>query len=268
MNKNVRKIPSKTNASKIKEVKTRVVAYARVSTAKEDQLSSLKTQKEYFTHYIKSNPQWEFKGMYFDEGISGVQTKNRVQFNRMIEDGMSGKFDLIVTKSISRFARNTVDTIKTIRALKEKGVGVYFQKENIKTLGSEGEFVLTLMASFAQEESRSISENVTWGKRKRMADGKVSISYTQFLGYDKGKKGNLVINDKEAKIVECIYSLFVIGFNRAQIINFLESNNIVTLKGNKQWNTGYIKSILSNEKYKGDALLQKSFTVDYLTKQK
>lgn len=267
MNKIIRKIPYR-KMGKLAETKIRVVAYARVSTNKEEQLTSLEAQKDYFINYIENNAQWEFAGIYYDEGISGVCTKNRTYFNLMIEDGMNGKFDLIVTKSISRFARNTLDTIHTIRKLKEKGIGVYFQKENIQTLDAKGEFILTLMASFAQEESRSISENIKWGKRKRMADGKVAIAYTQFLGYDKGKDGNLIINIKEAQIIECIYSLFIIGFTRPQIIRFLNKNKILTPTGREKWNTSYIKSILTNEKYKGDALLQKAFTVDYLSKKK
>ena len=159
--------------------KKRVAAYARVSTDEEEQLTSYEAQVDYYTRYIQANPEWEFIEVYADEGISGTNTKKRRNFNRMIEDAMAGKIDRIITKSVSRFARNTVDTLTTIRKLKEKGVGVFFEKENIDTLDSKGELLITIMSSLAQEESRSISENVTWGWRKRIADGKVSVAYGQ-----------------------------------------------------------------------------------------
>ena len=165
--------------------KKRVAAYARVSTDEEEQLTSYEAQVDYYTRYIQANPEWEFIEVYADEGISGTNTKKRRNFNRMIEDAMAGKIDRIITKSVSRFARNTVDTLTTIRKLKEKGVGVFFEKENIDTLDSKGELLITIMSSLAQEESRSISENVTWGWRKRIADGKVSVAYGRFLGYER-----------------------------------------------------------------------------------
>src|SRR5699024_7837878 len=151
--------------------------------------------------YIKERPDWTFAGMYADEGISGTNTKRREGFNQMITDALAGKIDLIVTKSVSRFARNTVDSLTTVRKLKEKGVEVYFQKENIYTLDSKGELLITIMSSLAQEESRSISENVTWGQRKRFADGKVSMPYKNFLGYRKGGNGEPEIVPEEAEIV-------------------------------------------------------------------
>ena len=166
--------------------KRRVAAYARVSTDSDEQLTSYEAQVDYYTHYIKERPDWTFAGMYADEGISGTNTRRRDGFNQMIADALAGKIDLIVTKSVSRFARNTVDSLTTVRKLKEKGVEVYFQKENIYTLDSKGELLITIMSSLAQEESRSISENVTWGCRKRFADGKVSMPYKNFLGYRKG----------------------------------------------------------------------------------
>ncbi len=170
--------------------KRRVAAYARVSTDSDEQLTSYEAQVDYYTHYIKERPDWTFAGMYADEGISGTNTKRREGFNQMITDALAGKIDLIVTKSVSRFARNTVDSLTTVRRLKEKGVEVYFQKENIYTLDSKGELLITIMSSLAQEESRSISENVTWGQRKRFADGKVSMPYKNFLGYRKGGNGS------------------------------------------------------------------------------
>ena len=176
------------------------------------------------------------------------------------------KFDYIVTKSISRFARNTVDTINTIRELKGLNIGVYFEKENINTLDDEGEFILTLLASFAQEESRSLSEKIKWALRKRNLRGEFSLAYSRFLGYDKGNENNLKKNAKEAKIIECIFSLSVIGYSPSQIKYFLETKGIKSVLGNNHWNVSTIKSILQNEKYKGDALLQKYYVADFLNK--
>ena len=170
-------------------VRRRVAAYARVSTSSEEQLTSYEAQVDYYTRFIQSKPEWEFVRVYTDEGISAVNTKKREGFNQMVRDALDGKIDLIVTKSVSRFARNTVDSLVTVRKLKEKGVEVYFEKENIYTLDSKGELLITIMSSLAQEESRSISENVTWGQRKRFADGKVSLPYSHFLGYRKGDNG-------------------------------------------------------------------------------
>ena len=169
--------------------KLRVAAYARVSTDSDEQFTSYEAQIDYYTQYIQRNPEWTFVKVYTDEGISGTNTKRRAGFNEMIEDALAGKIDLIVTKSVSRFARNTVDSLVTIRKLKEKGVQVYFEKENIYTFDGKGELLLTIMSSLAQEESRSISENVTWGQRKRFADGKVNLPYKNFLGYRKGADG-------------------------------------------------------------------------------
>ena len=178
-----------TNTSKITPVKRKVAAYARVSTDTEEQISSYEAQVDYYTRYIKSKHDWEFVNVYTDEGITATNTKKRDGFKRMIQDALDGKIDLIVTKSVSRFARNTVDTLTTVRKLKEKGIELYFEKEGIYTLDSKGELLITIMSSLAQEESRSISENVTWGQRKRFADGKVSLPYKQFLGYEKGENG-------------------------------------------------------------------------------
>lgn len=179
--KNVTMIPATLNlhagAPKSVNVKQRVVGYARVFTNSDEQFTSYTAQVDYYTSYIQHNPNWEFVDVYTDEGISCVSTKNREGFNRMISDALAGRIDLIVTKSVSRFARNTVDSLTTVRKLKEKGVEVYFEKENIYTLDSKGELLITIMSSLAQEESRSISENVTWGQRKRFADGKVSMAY-------------------------------------------------------------------------------------------
>lgn len=186
----------------------------------------------------------------------------------MIRDALDGKIDLIVTKSVSRFARNTVDSLSTIRKLKENGTEVFFEKENIWTFDSKGELLITIMSSLAQEEFRSISENCTWGQRKRFADGKVSVPFKRFLGYDRGEDGNLVVNQEQAKLVKRIFRLFLQGYSMFGIAKLLTEEGIPTPGGSKKWRVGNIKSILTNEKYKGDALLQKTFTVDFLTKEK
>lgn len=246
--------------------KRKVAAYARVSTDSEEQMTSYEAQVDYYTKYIKERSDWEFVGIYTDEGISAVNTKKRDGFNRMVADALAGKLDLIVTKSVSRFARNTVDSLSTVRKLKEKGVEVYFEKENIYTFDGKGELLITIMSSLAQEESRSISENVTWGQRKRFADGKVSMPYKRFLGYEKGEDGMPKIVESEADIVRMIYSMFMEGRTTSNIARNLTDNGIPTPGGKQKWQVATVNSILTNEKYKGDALLQKRFTVDFLSK--
>ena len=269
--KNVTVIPATLNlhtkTSTAERMKRRVAGYARVSTDSDEQFTSYEAQVDYYTNFIKENPDWEFVGIYTDEGISGTNTKHREGFNRMIQDALDGKIDLIVTKSVSRFARNTVDSLTTIRKLKEAGCECLFQKENIMTFDSKGELLITIMSSLAQEESRSISENVTWGQRKRFSDGKVSIPYRQFLGYRKGADGLPEIVPEEAEIVRRIYRLFMEGKSTNAIAAQLTAEGIPTPGGKTQWQRATVESILSNEKYKGSALLQKSFTVDFLTKK-
>ena len=257
-----------THLSRVAIQKRRVAGYARVSTDSDEQFTSYEAQVDYYTQYIKRNPEWEFVKVYTDEGISGTNTKHRIGFNEMIADAMSGKIDLVVTKSVSRFARNTVDSLVTIRKLKEKGVEVYFEKENIYTFDGKGELLLTIMSSLAQEESRSISENVTWGQRKRFADGKVNLPYKQFLGYRKGADGFPEVVPEEAVIVRRIYTRFMEGLTPGAIAKELTADGILTPSGKQRWQTSTVESILQNEKYKGAALLQKCFTVDFLTKKK
>lgn len=252
----------------VKQKIRRVAGYARVSTELEEQQSSYEAQIDYYTAYIQSRSDWELAGIYTDEGITATNTRHREGFNSMVRDALGGKIDLIITKSVSRFARNTVDSLTTVRDLKNKGVEVYFEKENIWTLDSKGELLITIMSSLAQEESRSISENVTWGHRKRFADGKVSVAYSRFLGYDKSADGTLVINPEEAETIRLIYRLYLNGLSAYIIAKRLTELNIPTPCGNKKWCVSTIRSILTNEKYKGDALLQKSFTVDFLTKKR
>lgn len=260
---------SRYTASPINEKKKRLTAaYARVSTDSEEQLTSYSAQVDYYTSYIKERDDWEFVSVYTDEGITGCNTKKRDGFNSMVADALAGKIDLIITKSVSRFARNTVDSLTTIRKLKEHGTEVYFEKENIWTFDGKGELLLTIMSSLAQEESRSISENCTWGQRKRFADGKVTVPFKRFLGYDRGPDGNLVLNEKEAVTVRRIYSLFLRGMTPYGIARQLTAEGVLSPGGKEKWNAGAVRSILTNEKYKGDALLQKSYTVDFLTKKK
>ena len=247
--------------------KRRVAAYARVSTNSEEQVTSYEAQVDYYTKYIQGRADWEFVKVYTDEGISGTNTKHRDGFNEMIEDALAGKIDLIITKSVSRFARNTVDSLITVRKLKEKGIEVYFEKENIYTLDSKGELLITIMSSLAQEESRSISENITWGKRKFFADGRVYLPYKNFLGYEKGEDGLPQIVPEEAEIIRYIYAMFLEGKTPYAIASILTENGIPTPRQKTVWKPSTVESILTNEKYKGAALLQKSFTVDFLTKK-
>jgi len=248
--------------------KRKVAAYARVSTDHEDQQTSYEAQVDHYTKYIQSRDDWEFVKVYADEGISGTSTKHRTGFNEMIQDALDGKIDLILTKSVSRFSRNTVDCLNNIRKLKDIGVEVYFEKENIHTLDSKGELLLTIMGSLAQEESRSISLNCTWGQRKRFKDGKATVPFVRFLGYDKGPNGEFVVNEEQAEVVRFIYREFIGGASCPRIAKMLMERGIKSPGGKDKWNASTVRSILSNEKYKGDALLQKTYTVDYLTKKK
>jgi DNA invertase Pin-like site-specific DNA recombinase len=206
--------------------------------------------------------------VYTDEGLSATSTKKREGFKQMMADALAGKIDLIITKSVSRFARNTVDSLTSIRQLKEKGVECYFEKENIWTFDGTGELLLTIMSSLAQEESRSLSQNVAWGIRKQMADGKIHLPWSRFLGYRKGKDGKPESVPKEAETVRLIYSLFLEGETYAGIARILTEKGIPTPRGKRVWIYDTVKSILANETYKGDKLLQKAYTVDYLTKKR
>lgn len=246
----------------------RVAAYARVSTASEEQATSYEAQVSYYTDYIAQRADWQMVEIYTDEGITGTSTKHRVGFQRMVKDALDGKIDLIVTKSVSRFARNTVDSLTTVRQLKEAGVEIFFEKENIWTLDAKGELLITIMSSLAQEESRSISENVRWGRRKSFADGKVTLPYGHFLGYVKGPDGRPAIDPEQAAIVRRIYRMFLSGYSFSQIAKAFTKEGLPVpgYKG-ERWHAATIKSILTNEKYRGDALLQKSYIEDFLTKK-
>ena len=255
------------NNSEIK-VKRKVCGYARVSTEKDDQFTSYEAQIKYYTDFIKSNKEWEFVKVYTDEGITGTCVRLRPGFNEMIRDALNGKIDLIVTKSISRFARNTVDSLITIRKLKEVGCECFFEKENIYTMDSKGEFLITIMSSIAQEESRSISENVTWGIRKRLADGQYYFKYSEFLGYMEGPNKMPIINEAEACIVKRIYLMALEGLSTYKIATILNEDKIKTPTGKNTWYSSVVRSILTNERYTGDAILQKTYSVDFLTKKR
>lgn len=247
--------------------KRKVAAYARVSTDRDEQLTSYEAQVDYYTSYIKSREDWEFVGIYTDEGITGTNTKHREGFKRMVKDALDGKIDLIIAKSLSRFSRNTVDSLTTIRKLKASGVECYFEKESVWTFDSKGELLTTILSSLAQEESRSISENVKWGKRKSFADGKVCVPFSHLLGYERGEDGNLVINPEQAETVRLIYKLFMSGLSYTAIAKNLMERGIKSPTGREKWHPQTVLSILTSEKMKGDALLQKSYIADFLTKK-
>ena len=197
--------------------KTRVAAYARVSTDNEEQETSYEAQVEYYTNYIKSHEDWEFVGVYADDGISGTNTGKRKGFNQMIEDCEAGLIDKVITKSISRFARNTVDCLRFTRKLKELNIDVFFEKENIHTTDSSGEVMLTIMAAMAQQESESLSQNVKLGLKYRNEKGKVQINHNRFLGYTKDAEGNLVIDPEQAEVVKRIYREYLDGYSMDKI---------------------------------------------------
>lgn len=271
MRKKIEVIPAK----QIKELrgleptaKTRVCAYCRVSTDNEDQLSSLEAQIKFYSSLIANNPAWEFVGIYADEGISGTNTKKRAEFNKMIDDCMAGKIDMIMTKSISRFARNTLDCLQYVRQLKEKNIAVFFEKENINTLDGRGDLLISIMSSLAQEESSNLSKITRMGIVYRFQEGKVFVNHKWFLGYTKDKNGNLVIVPEQAEVVRQIYREFLEGKSAISIIKGLEKDGIKNGAGRTKWHNTNIYQILKNEKYMGDALLQKSYTVDFLTKKR
>ncbi len=247
--------------------KKRVAAYARVSTEQDAQQNSYAAQIEYYRGYIQSKPEWEYVGAYADEGVTGTSYKKRDGFNRMVKDAEDGKIDLILTKSISRFARNTVDSLTITRKLKAAGVEVYFEKENISSMDAQAELIFTIMSSVAQEESRSISENVRWGQQRSMEAGKISLAWSSFLGYEKGPDGLPRIVEEEAELVRKIYRLFLEGKSINNIAEQITREGYKTPMDADHWYPSTVRSILSNEKYRGDARLQKTYTVDFLTKE-
>jgi DNA invertase Pin-like site-specific DNA recombinase len=270
--KNITVIPARArigNTVKAEDrPKLRVAAYCRVSTDSDEQATSYEAQVEHYTSYIKGNADWELAGIYADDGITGTNTKKRDEFNRMIEDCMEGKIDMVITKSISRFARNTLDCLKYIRQLKDKNIPVFFEKENINSMDSKGEIMLTIMASLAQQESQSLSQNVKLGFQFRYQQGEVQVNHNRFLGYTKDENKRLVIVPKEAEIVKRIYREYLEGASLLQIARGLEADGILTAANKRKWRPETLKKILQNEKYIGDALLQKTYTVDFLSKKR
>ena len=245
--------------------KLRVAAYCRVSTDSEEQETSYEAQCRHYTDYITANPDWILAGIYADEGLSGTSTKRREQFNRMIADCEAGLIDMVITKSISRWARNTIDSLKNIRKLKDLGIPVLFEKENINTMDSKGEVLITIMSSIAQQESDSISKNVRMGIQYQMQQGKGRLNTAQFLGLDKDEEGALVIIPEEAALVRRIYREYLEGYSPGMIAAHLTCDGIRTPAGKDTWYASTVVSILENEKYAGDLLMQKYYTVDFLT---
>lgn len=249
-----------------KEPMKRVVAYCRVSTDNDDQVNSLESQKRYFGQYIKNSADWELVEIYADEGISGTSTKKRKAFNKMIGDAELKLFDMIITKEISRFARNTLDSIFYTRKLKELGIGVFFMNDNINTLDADSELRLTIMSSIAQEESRKTSERVKWGQKRRMEDG--VVFGRNILGYDL-KGGILTVNEVEADIVRLIFSKYLDEGKGTHIIaKELRDAEILTKNGSVEWSNTVLHRILQNEKYAGDLKQKKTLTPNYLTHEK
>ena len=251
----------------IRKKHLRVAPYCRVSTNKDDQLSSYEAQIEYYTAKIAANPDWSMVRLYPDQGITGTSTKKRKEFNKMIKDCERGKIDLVITKSVSRFCRNTLDGLNYVRRLKRLGVGVFFEKENVNTLYMDNEMILTFMMSQAQAESESMSGNIKWGHRKNFKDGKVYFSYATFLGYRKGEDGQPEIVPEEAAIVRRIFSRYLMGQSVRQICKELTRDGIKTATGKDRWYDSVIQNMLQNERYMGDAILQKTFTSDIFTRQ-
>ena len=271
MNPRVRVIPALGNSTRRfdgeEQPKVRVAAYARVSTLEEEQQSSYQLQVSYFEEYIEKTPGWELYKVYSDEGVTGTNTKYRTGFNQMIKDATEGKFDYIITKSISRFARNTLDCLTYVRMLKslDKPVGVLFDREKLDSLDSKSEVLLTIISSIAEEESKTISANVSWGVQKRFSQGKAHIPTTYFLGYDEDEEGNLIINEDEAKIIKRIFRELLDGKGTSLIAQGLTKDKLKTARGNTKWTGDAVYKIIKNEKYCGHALCQKSVTLDPLT---
>ncbi len=257
----------KHNQKDIRKQRLRVAPYCRVSTSSEEQLDSYQAQIEYYTEKIAAQQEWTMVDMFADEGKTATSTKKRKDFLRMIKACEKGKVDLIITKSVSRFCRNTLDGLDYVRRLKRMGVGVFFEKENVNTLYMDNEMILTFMMSQAQAESESMSGNIRWGHRKNFKDGKVYFHYAGFLGYRRGENDLPEIDPEEAEIVRRIFSRYLIGHSVAKIIADLEADGIKTARGHKKWNDGVIRGMLRNEKYMGDALLQKTYIADLFTRQ-
>lgn len=260
--------PTPVLQARTKNHRLRVAAYCRVSTDHEEQETSIENQITYYENLIRSKPEWEYAGVFYDDGISGTQDDNRPGFMELIRLCKKGKVDLILVKSLSRFSRNTLQCISYIRMLKERGITVRFEKEGLDTSMATSEIYFTWTSAFAQGESESLSNNVKWGIRKGFAQGKFPFPYKSMLGYRKSSDGTPEIVPEEAEHVRLIFRLFLLGRSLRQIKEALERRDILTPKGNREWSLTTIENILRNEKYMGDVLLQKTFTPDFLTKKK
>ena len=262
-------IPAKPDAAKQQVIprQLRVAAYCRVSTDDEEQLTSYEAQQTYYTDKIMTNRVWTMAGIFADEGITGTSARKRPEFLRMIRQCRQKKIDIILTKSISRFARNTVDCLNYIRILRELGIAVLFEKENINTLEADSEILITMLGAFAQAESESISANVRWGKRQAMREGKTIIQYNRLYAYEKGEDGKPKIIQEQAEVVRSIYEQYLSGASLRMIKDRLETEQIPNVTGGSQWTITAIRSILTNEKYCGDVLLQKTYISDCISRK-
>ena len=260
-------IPAKPEAVRASKRQLRVAAYCRVSTDDEEQLTSYEAQKNYYTDKIMTNKEWTMAGIFADEGITGTSARKRPEFLRMIRQCKQGKIDIVLTKSISRFARNTVDCLNYVRALKELGIAVIFEKENMNTLEIDSEILITMLGAFAQSESESISANVRWGIRQAMKEGKATIQYKYLYGYRKGNDGKPEIIPEQADVVRKIYDLFLSGTPVRGIQEYLNTSAVPNINGEPKWARSAIDSILTNEKYCGDVLLQKTYIDDCINKK-
>ena len=260
-------IPAKPEAVRASKRQLRVAAYCRVSTDDEEQLTSYEAQKNYYTDKIMTNKEWTMAGIFADEGITGTSARKRPEFLRMIRQCKQGKIDIVLTKSISRFARNTVDCLNYVRALKELGIAVIFEKENMNTLEVDSEILITMLGAFAQSESESISANVRWGIRQAMKEGKATIQYKYLYGYRKGDDGKPEIIPDQAEVVRKIYDLFLSGTPVRGIQEYLNASAVPNINGESKWARSAIDSILTNEKYCGDVLLQKTYIDDCINKK-
>ena len=260
-------IPAKSREELKQSKCLKVAAYCRVSTDDKEQKTSYKAQIEYYTEKINKNPEWQMAGIFADEGISGTQAKKRPEFLKMIKLCRQGKIDMILTKSLSRFARNTLDSIDYIRELRTLGIAVVTEKEHINTLTEDSEMLITILSCFAQAESESISKNVSWGVRQSFKNGNVPMQYKKLLGYKKGADGNAEIVPDEAEIVEEIYRSYLNGASLNQIADMLNSKGLTTKGKNSPYRKEGIQRKLTNEKYTGDALLQKTYITDCISKK-
>ena len=251
-----------------KDRNRRIAFYGRVSTQHEAQVDALGNQMQWYDDQLRYHPNWQVVDRYIDEGITGTSAKKRPSFMKMLSDAKCGKFDLIVTREVCRFARNTVDTLQLTRELRNFGVEVFFVSDNIWTMDGDGELRLSIMATMAQEESRNISENTRWGVVRRFENGKMIVNHNKFMGYTKNENGDLVIVQEEAEIVRLIFRLYLEGYSAKKISQYLEENGIKTATGQDKWYDSVIFKMLRNEKYMGDALLQKTYTVNFMTKKK